>query len=166
VAESHNLASAGEEPRFPGEGGPRFPGDRSRELDWLDEVAPDGMPLDDTDVRILDESPVITEARVLAGGPYYITADSGEQVPTDFYADIDDDALTQAVETANQDPPEAFTPDGKATIPSEQRELLEQGGPAAQKLLEAIDRGLETTTPELNEAVDERLRRAGFIMKL
>lgn len=134
---------------------------------WID-IADQGPDLGeeewgDEKVPILDEPPFLTQIRNMDGGPYYVTADSGVQVPTDFFANIDEGAVRRAVEVANKQPPEGVTPDGKATIPPEQRTLLERGGPAGKALLAAIDRGLDASTPELEEASQERLRKAGLL---
>ncbi len=118
---------------------------------WLDiaDAGPDlGEPeWDDARVPILEEPPFVTELRRMEGGPWYLMPDSGEQVPTDFYADIDSRALEDAIKFAKKRPAKAFTPDGKAAIPANVRELLENGGYAAQALLETLERGLDAATP-------------------
>jgi hypothetical protein len=44
----------------------------------------------------------------------------------------------------------------------EDQAFLASGGPAATKLLETLKRGLEATTPELDDAIEEKLRKAGL----
>jgi hypothetical protein len=136
---------------------------RPRWLDTADDGPPLGEPeLDDIDAPILDEPPFVTMVRNMEGGPYHIAPDSGEQVPTDFYAKVSKRALRRAAEFA-KDRPGEVTPEGKAVIPAEERKFLEKTGPAGQKLLETLERGLEATTPELEEAVENRLRDAGLL---
>lgn len=136
---------------------------RENDLSWLHETASDGSPLDDFDIRMPLEPGWMTELRVMDGGPYYVTADSGEQIPPDFYADVDANAVVRSAETANQQPPEMITPEGNVVIPSEQRKLLEGSGPAGRKLLEKLARGLEASTPEFREAIQKRRRKAGLL---
>ncbi len=136
---------------------------RENDLSWLHETKPDGSPLDDVDIRMPLEPAWMTELRTLEGGPYYVTPDSGEEVPPDFYADVDPAGVRRDAEAATQKPPEVVTPDGKTVLPDDQRALLEHSGPAGRKLLEELERGLEAGTPEFREAIQERRRRAGLL---
>jgi hypothetical protein len=137
--------------------------DRSDDLDWLDDTYADGTPLDDEDIPILDEPPVITQARTAEGGPWYITADSGEMVPTDFYAGIDLDAIDEAVDIANEQPEELIMPDGKAWVSDDVRDLLGKAGLAGSKLLEALERDPNKPNPKIEKASKKRLRDAGVL---
>lgn len=141
--------------------------DRSGDVSWLDATKDDGTPLDEVDVPILDEPPFVTKVRAMEdkeGIVYYILPDGGCQVPTDFFAAIDEGAVSRATDVANNLPPEEVTPSGKATIPSEQRALLEKsGGPAAQKLLNALELGASEPIPGFEQAVEGRLRKAGLL---
>jgi hypothetical protein len=145
-----------------GSGAPeQFP--RTRWIDIADVPVAEGKELGDAEVPIVDERPVFKQGRDMEGGPYNVMPDGGEQVPTDFYAGIDLDAIGRAVAVANMQPPEVVTPEGKATIPEEQRTLLEQGSDAAKQLLVTIDRGPNATSEDLERAVHSRMRDAGLI---
>jgi hypothetical protein len=137
--------------------------ERENDLSWLRETAPDGSPLDELQVRIPLEAGWITELRALDGGPYYVTADSGEQIPPNFYAGIDPKAIAEAAKAAKAAPPENVTPDGKTVLPPEQESHLKNSGPAGRKLLERLERGLEASTPKLREAMQERRRKEGLL---
>lgn len=137
--------------------------DRSGDLEWLDATKKDGTPLDDADVPILDEPPFVTQVRGMEGGPYLITPDSGVQVPTDFYAHTSRKSIRRAAATfLNKRPSRPIAPDGRAIIPADVREFLESGGPAAQKALTALERGLDAGSPEFKRGVAARLRKAGL----
>jgi hypothetical protein len=134
--------------------------DRSADLGWLDMTKPDGTPLDDEQIPILDEPPFVTEVRMMPGGPYYIFPDSAIQMPTDFLAGINTADLYDAVDFANSRP-EGVTEEGEA--PSEEEEhraLLRDGGPAAKKLLGLLERG---TAPDFETAVRERMEEVGLL---
>lgn len=133
--------------------------ERPPELRWLDFEADSDIPPPDWAIPILEESPTVTEVRNMEGGPWYLMPDSGEQVPPDFYADIDKDAARRALKVARQKPAKMFTPDGKAVVPADVRELLKKGGLAGDALLKTLERGLEATTYEIREAANKRLRR-------
>jgi hypothetical protein len=136
--------------------------DRSADLTWLDMTKDDGTPLDDEEIPILDEPPFVTQVRMMEGGPYYILPDSGEQVPTDFFAHIDLDSVREGIEAANARS-EEVTPEGKAILPEAHVTHLERGGPAAAKLLTVLQRGIDATTPEFEEAVHQRMSDAGLL---
>jgi|GEM_PF-4786265 len=136
--------------------------DRSADLTWLDMTRDDGTPLDDEEIPILDEPPFVTQVRTMEGGPYYILPDSGEQVPTDFFAHIDLESVREAIDDANSRP-EKVTPEGEAILPEDHVRYLQQGGPAAAKLLATLRRGIDATTPEFEEAVHRRMSDAGLL---
>ncbi len=138
---------------------PEQPGavrDNPHDLGWLD-IAPvaGGPELPDEQVPILDEPPIITEARRLPGGPYLVAPDSAEQMPTDFLAIEGDDGIKNVVKLA-----EATAL--RVTVPDEQRKYLEEGGQASKLLLETLQRGLEAATPKLEAVSIDRLTKAGL----
>lgn len=127
------------------------------DLKWLDVKPVAGGPeLPDEEVPILDEPPVVTEARTLPGGPYLLAPDSAEQMPTDFLAVNGEEGIESVIEQAQ-------SAHRGARVPDEQRRYLEAGGQAARQLLETLDRGLEAATPELEAASIERLAKAGLL---
>jgi hypothetical protein len=136
--------------------------DRSDDLSWLDITRDDGTPLDDEEIPILDEPPFVTQVRMMTGGPYYILPDSGEQIPSDFFAHIDLDTVKEALENANKRH-EEVDPDGKAVLPEDHRSYLEKGGPAAKKLLATLQRGIDATTPDFEKAVEKRMSDTGLL---
>jgi len=132
-------------------------GNNPHDLGWLN-VAPvaGGPELPDEQVPILDEPPIITEARRLPGGPYLVAPDSAEQMPTDFLAVEGDDGVNHVIKQAKA----TVT---QVTVPDAQREYLEGGGQAARLLLQTLQRGLEAATPELEAASLDRLTKAGLL---
>ena len=87
-------------------------------------------------------------------------------MPTEFLA-VQGDAGVESVITQARDDESRLnartTPEGQVVIPDEQRDYLAGGGPAAQQLLETLNRGLEATTPKLEAASVDRLFRAGLL---
>jgi hypothetical protein len=149
---------------------PDSDGNTPHDLRWLD-VAPvlDGEELPDEEIPILDEPPIVTEARGLPGGPYLLAPDSAEQMPTDFLAVGGDTGVANVIKEAkkarkDESQLEArMTSEGGVVIPQEQYKFLEEGGQAAQQLLTTLKRGLEATTPELEAASIARLIKAGLL---
>lgn len=94
----------------------------------------------------------------LEGGPWYLMGGGGTHIPSNFYAEIDKGAARRALKVAKRRPAKAFTPDGYAVIPTDQQELLEET-PEGKELLKTLQRGLETTTYEIEEAARKRFAR-------
>jgi hypothetical protein len=131
--------------------------DNPHDLGWLDVAPVAGAPeLPDEQVPILDEPPIVTEARHLPGGPYLLAPDSAEQMPTDFLAVQGDEGIANVIEQAR-------TAEGQVVVPDDQRAYLEAGGQAAKQLLETLSRGLEATTPTLEAASIDRLTKASLL---
>jgi hypothetical protein len=134
------------------------------DLSWLHETKPDGSPLDELEVKMPLEPAWVTEMRTLDGGPYYVTADSGQQVPPDFYAGIDCGALPELIEASDELERETTVePDGSLRLPEKMRERLDSSGPGGVRLLTALERGLEASSPELRKRIQERRRKEGLL---
>jgi hypothetical protein len=129
------------------------------DLRWLD-IAPiaGGSEFSDEQVPLLDEPPLVTEARRLSGGPYLLAPDSAEQMPTDFLAVDGDAGVKEVIELAQSKLESAST----STVSDKLRIYLESGGEASKLLLNTLGRGLEAATPELEAASRERLAKAGL----
>jgi hypothetical protein len=109
------------------------------------------------------EPPHVTELRNAEGGPYYLAPDSAEPVPPEIWDGLDDEVVVeQVIETQNHQGDLSATDKQPMFLLPKDRTYLKAGGPAAKKLLETLDRGLEATTPELDEAIEAKLRKAGL----
>jgi hypothetical protein len=127
------------------------------DLRWLD-IAPvaGGSELADEEVPLLDEPPVVTEARSLPGGPYLLAPDSAEQMPTDFLAVEGESGVDDVIQLA-----QSRAQAGSTSVVSDSlRAYLESGGEASRLLLETLNRGLEAATPKLEAASRGRLAKA------
>lgn len=122
----------------------------------------DGTPLEDDEIPIPIESPVVTMLRNDLGGPYMFP-DSTDWVPPDIFAVSDPKVVEDLARQRNAERAREGIPSDSVDVPRSQRELLEElakEDPTAEKLLKTLDRGMETTTAKIDEAVDRRLSRA------
>jgi hypothetical protein len=111
----------------PDSGASSWPG----ELDSAEQraLADDAVPIPD--------SPHVVRLRNSRGGPYYLVPDSAEPLPEGMWADLDADAVTAEATRINERPLEERE---TTKLPSDIRDRLEGGGPAALRLLELLDR--------------------------
>lgn len=128
-------------------------------------VAPGpGAPeLADEQIPIPLEPPRITELRHAKGGPYLLAPDSAEPVPPEMWNGLDDLVVyeqAQQIEQRLADPHARHLP--ARLMCARERGALKSGGPAARRLLDTLDRGLEATTRELDAAIEAQLRDQGL----
>jgi hypothetical protein len=96
------------------------------------------------------------------GGPYMFP-DSTDWVPPDTFAVSDPKLVEDLARRRNAERAREGIPSDSVDVPRSQREFLEglaKDDPTAEKLLKTLDRGMETTTAKIDEAVDKRLSRA------
>jgi hypothetical protein len=84
-------------------------------------------------------------------------------VPPEIWDGIDADSVIRQVEHNKKQAHDAgFEAGGGALLQRADRQRLSEGSAAARLLLATLDRGLEATTPELDDAVEARLRDQGL----
>jgi hypothetical protein len=127
---------------------------------WVAVAPKPGDPeLHDEEIPFPLEPPHITALRQAKGGPYYLAPDSTEPVPPEIWDGIDANSVIKQAERSQKHNEDAGS---NAPLRRDDRDRLKQGNQAAQLLLTTLDRGLEATTPELDEAVKEKLRKQGL----
>ncbi|HET9162790.1 MAG TPA: hypothetical protein VFN89_05000 [Solirubrobacterales bacterium] len=96
-----------------------------------EELADEAVPIPD--------SPHVAHLRNSKGGPYYLAPDSAEPLPSGMWAELDPKAVEEEAERLNAE----FEREHHsiAELPSEFRERLKAGGPAARSFLGALDPG-------------------------
>jgi hypothetical protein len=111
--------------------------------------AADESELADAQVKI-PESPHVVSLRNSKGGPYYLAPDSAEPLPSGMWSELDPEKVIAEAKRMNT---ELTQVEHATPVPAALRQHLEHGGPAAQKLLETLDRGLEASSTELLDAL-------------
>jgi hypothetical protein len=128
---------------------------------------PDGTPLEDDEIPIPIESPFVTMLRDDLGGPY-VFPDSTDWIPPETLAVHDPKLVEDLARKRNAERAREGISSDSVDVPRAQRSLLERSArddPAAAMLLRTLDRGMETTTAKIDEAVDKRLRRANSLLR-
>jgi hypothetical protein len=100
----------------------------------LDTVEERDLPAEDIP---LPESPHIVRLEQSRGGPYYVAPDSAEPLPSGMWSELDPDEVEGAVSCLQE-----IVGDNNSIVgplPDHLREELQSGGPAARRLLEALD---------------------------
>lgn len=127
----------------------------------------DGTPLEDDEIPIPIESPVVTMLRNDLGGPYMFP-DSTDWVPPEIFAVSDPKLVEDLARQRNAERAKEGITSDSVDVPRTQREPLERLARedlAAKMLLRTLDRGMETTTAKIDEAVDKRLSRANSLLR-
>jgi hypothetical protein len=106
----------------------------------------------------IPRSPHLERLKSSKGGPYYLAPDSAEPLPPGMWSGLDPAAVENEMRALNERGSQGDA-EALSGLPSEQRDFLEAGGPAALKLLETLSRGLEATSRELLVALEEQSHR-------
>jgi hypothetical protein len=123
---------------------------------WLRRPPGPEGELDDAQIEVPIESPFVAQMRDAPGGPYVVAPDSADWVPPDTLAVAD----AKKVEEHSLRRGEERASSSTSEVPELQRAFLEGlEDPAADRLLEVLERGVEATTAPLDEAVARRSRR-------
>jgi len=105
----------------------------------------EGDELEDRDIPVPAESPYVTRMRDAPGGPYILAPDSTDWVPPDALAVPLADLKKveeKVIESSNALQDES--PQEQVLVPRAQRDYLrETKDPAAEKLLEVLEHGVQ-----------------------
>ncbi len=132
---------------------------------WLKAGPKDGHEREDYQVDVPTESPFVTAMRKAGGGPYILAPDSADWVPPDVLAASNTKKVEETTRRKNKELDHERVPEGQVTLPRAQENYLQalaekgEGDAPAGRLLDVLSRGLESSSPELNNAVEERKRR-------
>jgi hypothetical protein len=134
---------------------------------WLNmKPSEDGAELEDEQILFPTESPFVTELRDDRGS-YAVAPDSADWVPPDILAVPDTRVVEENMKRRNRQRKTEGVGDSEVVIPRAAREyLMGANDGAADKLLEILDRGVETTTSKLHEAADARSLDRSFMSRL
>jgi hypothetical protein len=131
---------------------------------WL--VQPDGAPEPrDGDVKVPIEPPYVTKLRDAPEGlrPFIVAPGSADWAPPDLLAVRDTSVVETNTERRNAMLEQDNGEQGQVRLPAAQRRYLDEAAhDAAKKLLQVLDRGMEASSRELDEAVLERRRKRDY----
>jgi hypothetical protein len=135
--------------------------------EWLNmKPSKDGAELEDEQILFPTESPFVTELRD-ARGSYALAPDSADWVPPDVLAVSDTRVVEENMKRRNRQRETEGVGDSEVVVPQAAREYLTSANDtAAERLLEILDRGVETTTSKLYEAADARSLDRSFMGRL
>ena len=130
---------------------------------WLKAGPKDGHEREDYQVEVPTESPFVTAMRKARGGPYILAPDSADWVPPNVLATSNTKKVEETTRRKNKELDDERIPEGQVTLPRAQdtylTTLADNDDAPAGRLLNVLSRGLESASPELNKAVQERKRR-------
>jgi hypothetical protein len=131
---------------------------------WLQAGEDGGHEREDFQVEVPTESPFVTAMREARGGPFTLAPDSADWVPPDVLATTNTKKVEETTRRKNKQLNAERVPEGQVKLPDRQaaylRKLADNGDEAAWRLLGVLGRGLESSSPELEKAVQERRRRS------
>ena len=111
----------------------RFPNKRSKS-DEDEQVVTGGLWEEDLpDV----EPPFVAQLKKSKGGPYYLTPDSAEPLPSGMYSKLDPDRVQRGVGTDDSPPRRRVRQMG--VVQPALRESLEAEGPLGRRMIEALE---------------------------
>ena len=130
---------------------------------WLNLAPEPGKPeLDDSAIPVPEESPFVTHMRDAPGGPYIVAPDSTDWVPPEALAvPLADLKKVEERVLETSDALKEESPEGQVLVPRVQREFLRKtNDPAAIKLLEVLERGVEAVAEDPARAAEAQTNAA------